>query len=463
MIELTAVKKNKISLADYNYRRDIENRLLMANFSTFEVAVLEEILYSPIKAQIRKMAKNLERAEEELLPILLKFSKTGLLTIEGDSIVVDKEARKYFETEIEKFDTDFTPGMEFLQNLLKKVPIHVLPVWYSIPRTSNNIFDSLVEKYLLTPQVFQRYLMELNFGDPVLSAIAQDVFRSPQLAIPAKELLVKYGLAREQFEEHMLTLELHFVCCLGYQKVDEVWEERVTPFHEWREYLTFLKTSTTPAIADSAKIERLRPHDFSFIEDMTAILQLIKKQPTALHPKGYAAMAARLQEVPPDANYLDQIVRKLQLLKLAELVDDKLQASEPAAEWLEMRLENRALYLYKHSLNKILSVELPSHLMTEKVLREAEKSVHRVLHTGWVFFEEFNKGTIVPLADHTAATLKKCGKTWKYALPEYTPEERALLHAIVFEWLFEAGITATGIYEGKECFIVTPFGQSLFG
>jgi hypothetical protein len=463
MIELAAAKKNKISLADYNYRRDIENRLLMANFSTFEVAILEEILYSPIKALIRKMAKNLEKAEEELLPILEKFSKTGLLVIEGDAIVVDKEARKYFETEIEKFEEGFTPGMEFLQNLLKKVPIHVLPIWYSIPRTSNNIFDSLVEKYLLTPQIFQRYLMELNFGDPVLSAMAQDVFRSIDLAIPAKELLVKYGLSREQFEEHMLNLEFHFVCCLGYQKVNEVWEERVTPFHEWREYLTFLKATTTPSIVDVAKIQRFRPHDFSFVEDMTAVLQMIIKQPTPLNPKGYAAIAARLQEIPPSPAYLDQIVRKLQLLRLAEMAGDKLQAAEPAAEWLEMRLENRALYLYRHQLNKILSIDLPSHLLTEKVLREAEKSVHRVLHSGWVLFEEFSKGTIVPLADHNVATLKKCGKAWKYALPEYTQEERALLHAIVFEWLFESGITATGTFEGKECFMVTPLGQSLFG
>jgi hypothetical protein len=463
MIELTASKKNKISLADYNFRRDIENRLLMANFSTFEVAVLEEILYSPIRAPIRKMAKNLDKGEEELLPILEKFSKTGLFVIEGDSIIVDKEARKYFETEIEKFEEGFTPGMEFLQNLLKKVPIHVLPIWYSIPRTSNNIFDSLVEKYLLTPQIFQRYLMELNFGDPVLSAIAQDVFRSDDLAVRAKELIVKYGLSREQFEEHMLTLELHFVCCLGYQKVDEIWEERVTPFHEWREYLIFLKTTTTPAVIDVAKIQRFRPHDFFFIEDMTAVLQMIKKQPTPLNPKGYAAIAVRLQEIPPSPGYLDQIVRKLQLLRLAEIADDKLQTTEPTAEWLEMRLENRALYLYRHQLNKILSIELSSHLLIEKVLREAEKSVHRVLHSGWVLFEEFSKGTIVPLADHTAATLKKCGKTWKYALPEYTQEERALLHAIVFEWLFESGITATGTFEGKECFMVTPFGQSLFG
>ncbi len=108
-------------------------------------------------------------------------------------------------------------------------------------------------------------------------------------------------------------------------------------------------------------------------------------------------------------------------------------------------------------------MELSPSLLTEKVIREAEKAVMRVLHSGWVLFEDFNKGVIVPLAEHTAATLKKCGKGWKYALPDYTPEERAFIHAIVFEWLFEAGITAVGTYEGKACFTVTPFGQSLFG
>ncbi|HEY5235024.1 MAG TPA: hypothetical protein VIJ14_02500 [Rhabdochlamydiaceae bacterium] len=463
MIELSQLKKNKITLSDYNYRRDIENRLLLASFTVFEIAVLEEILYSPIKAPIRKIAKNIDKTEEELLPILEKLSKTGLLVIEGDSIVVDKETRKYFETEIEKFEPDFCPGMEFLQNVLKKVPIHALPIWYSIPRTSNNIFESLVEKYLLNPQIFQRYMMELTFGDPTLSAIAQDVLRSPDLTLSAKEVMKKYELSREKFEENMLILELHFVCCLRYQQSGDAWEEKVTPFHEWREYLTFLKTTTTQAIADTSKIERYRSHDFAFIEDMTAVLQLVKKQPTVLNPKGYAAIAARLQEIPPTPQYIDQIVSKLQLLKLAEVVDDKLQAAEPAAEWLEMRVENRALYLYRHSLNKIQSMELSPHLMTEKVIRDAEKAVMRVLHTGWVFFDEFDKGVIVPFADHTAATLKKCGKGWKYALPEYTPEERAFIRAIVFEWLFEAGITAVGTYQGRECFTVTAFGQSLFG
>jgi uncharacterized protein involved in tolerance to divalent cations len=59
----------------------------------------------------------------------------------------------------------------------------------------------------------------------------------------------------------MLNLEFHFVCCLRVSRIRsiEVWEERVTPFHEWREYLTFLKATTTPSIkVDVAKIQRFR-------------------------------------------------------------------------------------------------------------------------------------------------------------------------------------------------------------
>ena len=44
--------------------------------------------------------------------------------------------------------------MEFIQLLLRKVPIDILPTWYPIPRTSNSIFDSLIEKYMKTPSNF---------------------------------------------------------------------------------------------------------------------------------------------------------------------------------------------------------------------------------------------------------------------------------------------------------------------
>ncbi len=470
-------KKNKISLEDYDFRQDIENRLLMGQFTSVDLEVLEEILYSSITIPIRKLAKNLHIEENELLPILQKLSKSGLFAFDSETITVDKELRKYFETQIMKFDPDFKPGMEYLQSLLRKVPIHVLPVWYSISRTSNNIFESLVEKYLLTPQIFQRYLLDLNFPNPILNGIIKDVYTAPHFTVFAKDLVKKYDLSKEQFEEYLLYLEFNFVCCLGYCKVNDHWQEIVSPFHEWHEYLMFLKTTEAPAIATPDEVERFRPQDFSFIQDMSNVLTLAKKQPIPLTTEkedmllpqsaGFSILASKLQgfkENDPTFHiYVDRLISKLRTLKLADIVDDRLYALEAANDWLDMRPESRAIFLYRHPLNKLDNTKIPSQLFTDRNIKETEKSIQRVLNSGWVYMDDFIRGTIVPLGEDSLVVLKRQGKMWKYCLPSYSDEEAALIRSVFYDWLFEIGITATGLHDGKECFMVTPFGQSLFG
>jgi DNA-binding Lrp family transcriptional regulator len=462
MVEMTSVRKHKINLSDYNYQRDIENRLLMSQFSLLDLEILEEILFSSLNIPIRKLAKNVGVSESEALPTLEKLSRGGLLRIQGDTAIVDKEMRKYFEAQMQKFDEEFTPGMEFLQGLLRKVPIHVLPTWYAIPRTSNNIFDSLVEKYLLTPQIFQRYLIEIPFPSPTLAGIVRDVHQAPDFKVPAAVLMSKYSLTKEQFEEHLLYLEFHFVCCLGYSKVKDSWEEVVTPFHEWREYLRFLRDTTPQPISDAQRIQRTRPHDFSFILDMAALLALAKKQPIPLTSL-QALPDKTVQTLFGNAAYAHQVLAKLRQLKLADVIDGRLYALETANDWLEMRLEDRALFLYRHPLNRLLAPGIPAHLCHDRNIRESEKSVQRVLQMGWVYTDAFLNSALVPLSDGSAVVLKRMGKTWRYAPPEYTDEEKALIKAVICEWLFEIGAVSTGSLDGRECFCVTPFGQSLFG
>ncbi len=446
MSEMSALRKNKIQLSDYDYRRDIENRLLMAQFSTLDLEVLEEILYSSLTIPIKKLAKSLDITEEAALASLEKLSKTGLLNLDKETVVVDKEMRKYYEAQIVKFDEDFTPGMEFLQGLLKKVPIHVLPTWYSISRTSNNIFDSILEKYLLSPQVFYRYLSEIHFADPNLTAIVQEVFKAPDFTVSSEELISKYKLTREQFEEYMLLLEFSFLCCIGYKKVGALWQEIVSPFHEWREYLAFLRDKQPVPIADPSKIERTQEDDFAFIHELTNLLKRAKKEPFVNEDKR-----------------MEPFIEKLRLVRLADVIDGRLYALESANDWLDMKDDNKALYLYRHPLNRLLSEHFPAHLSTERNLREAEKSILSVLNSGWVYYDDFFKGVLAPLSEQSAVILKKVGKTWKYALPEYNDEESAFIKATVMEWLPEIGIISTGVCEGKDAFAVTPFGQSVFG
>ena len=470
MAELSTLRKNKISLEDHNYKQDIENRLLMAQFTSNDLEVLEEILYSSIKIPIRKLAKSVDLGEEAVFVILQKLSKTGLFAFEDDSIIVDKEMRKYFEAQALKFDPEFKPGMEYLQTLLRKVPIHVLPIWYSIPRTSNNIFDSLIEKYLLTPQIFQRYLMELNFADPLLSSIVQQVYQAPGFKIYAKQIIEKYEITREQFEEYLLQLEFHFACTLGYEKIGDTWEEVVTPLYEWQEYACFLQSTETTPISQASKIIRSRPHDFSYIQDLSLILSMAKKQPLVLSSDSktiLSPLATKIEGFSEDSlrfgAYVERLVSKMRQLKLADIVDNRLYALESANDFLDMRLEGRAIFFYRHPLNRLLSKAIPAEIITDRNLREAEKSITRVVNAGWVYFDDFIRGVIVPLGEQSVVMLKRHGKTWKYTLPTYSEEELALIRATVLEWLFEIGVTAIGTHNNKECFCVTSFGQSLFG
>ena len=476
MIELTSLQKNKVNLTDYNYLQDIESRMHLCDFSTFDQAVLEEILFSPLKISIKKLSRAVSCAEEDLAPILQRFSASGLIQVQGDTIVVDKERRKYFEFQITRFEENFKPDMEFLQEMLRQVPIHILPAWYSIPRSSDNIFDSIVEKYLLTPHIYQRYLHDLTLPDPIVHRILNDVLSSPELRVCSSDLIAKYNLDRRHFENLMLQLEYSLACFTVYTKDDDDhWSESVVPFYEWSQYLQFLRSTEAQPIANEAEILRYRESDFGFVEDMGAVLNLVLSKPLSLErwdtssplPPALVRTLGTCCRIPhktPEelrlaSHYLTNVMKKLLLVKLAACIDGKLYALETANDWLELNLENRALNLYRHPLNRLL---LDAPLASEKHLREAERSIKRVLHGEWVFFDEFLRGVIVPLNEESTVMLKKSGKQWKYSLPSFSDDEKALFKAALFNWLFECGMIVSGVLNGRECFATTSFGRCFF-
>lgn len=438
MLELSSSRKHKVNMTDYPFDQDIECRLAMSDFATLDIEILEEILYNPLKIPLKKLARSVGCKENELEKSLKKFESVGLLSFFEDAVVIDKEKRKYFEFEITRFGPDFKPDMEFLQGLLRKVPIHALPVWYSIPRTSNNIFESIVEKYLLTPHIFQRFLQEIQMGDRVLQGIIQDVYDSSELKVSSSDLIAKYNLTAKTFEEMILLLEFHFACCLIFEKQEDHWIEFVAPFHEWKEYLCFFRATEPICIDPKVPIERAdQSSDFAFIEEMSSLLLKAKKESI---------------EIP-----ISSSIEKLHLLKLAEYVDGKLHSLEAGDAWLNLTLENKSLYLYSHPNNRILSLS-----SSEKCVREAEKAIKRVLHGYWVYFDDFLKGILVPLSEQSVVTLRRFGKQWKYVLPRYSEEEKALFKAIIFEWLYEFGMVTIGKCQGKDCFAVTQWGRFFF-
>ncbi len=481
MVETNIFRKNKINLEDYDYQKDIQNRVLMSHFSTEDLEVLEEIIYSSQTIPISRLVDQLDKNLDKVQSILEKLSKTDLFKIEDNTVVVDKEMRKYFETQIQKFDENFTPGLEFLQALLKKVPIHILPNWYPIPRASNNIFNSLIEKYLETPQIFQRYLQELNLGNPILNGIVTDLFEVPEHKIYSDELRTKYKLSEESFEEHLLYLEFNLVCCLVYEKKDGEWIEVVTLFKEWKDYLSFLKESKPKEISKNGNVKRERPHDFSFAEDMSTILALSMTKPlyvrlshdeervfekvsanhVAKQCKGFDLKTEEGQA--HFHSYMTKIIQKLLFLKLARIETNQLLSFGDAEEWLALPIEKRGLNTYKVTMTNYPFSEFPPEICTERNIHEIEKSISRIIDSGWVLFDEFLNGVIAPISENSKMSLKKTGRYWKYSLPDYSEGEFALIRLVIYNWLFEGGIIATGSFQGKECLRITALGQSMFG
>lgn len=460
---MSASRKNKISLSDYNYRRDIENRQLMAEVTSLELSVLKEIIDGSLKFSADQLSETLDIPLNTLIPILQKFSKTKLYTLQPDhSVIVDKELRKYFGFLLDKFDEHFEPGMEFLQCLLSKIPIHSLPVWYSISRTADNIFCSIVEKYLLTPKIYERYLSELTFDEPLLKEIMKDVFSSKDYIVESHTLMQKYSLSRERLEELLLLLEFNFVCCQCYKRKGDIWVEVVTPFAEWRAHLEFLQNTMPKPIVDKENIIRWHKHDFGFMMDLNALIKMIADKPLSLQVEGKnfiigskekILVQAALENEEFNQTLFNRYVNKILLMHLGELQNGKLHATPSAGEWLKKSMQDQALTMYRLPL-----LCLPSSEFSDRDVRESEKSLKRVISSGWVYYDEFIKGILAPLGN-SEQTLVKKGKRWRYTTPSYSEKELAVIQGTILERLWALGMIAAGTHNGRLCFCVTPFGR----
>lgn len=437
-------RKNKILLEDYNYKRDIENRLFMSELSILEVDVLTEIVNGSLKTSFATLIDNLNIDLKKLKIALEKLLPSGLFKIQNDWILVDKEMRKYYEAQIIKFDSEFKPDMDYLQGLMSKVSIHSLPMWYAIPRSSDNIFQSIIEKFLQTPKIYERYLQDLTFDNPHLSIIMKELFASSELMISSRDLIKKLKISREKFEEYMLFLEFSLVCCISYKKTKDLWEEVVTPFHEWREYLLFLKNSQPTPIKDTKKIKRQFSEEFGFIQNLNSFLNKFLKKPLSL------------KEAPKE------LVDIACLLKIATVDKQKIQATKHTAEWLTKSPVDQAIALYREILN-LLMLSDAAGTFSEKDYREVEKSLKRIAKVGWVYFDDFMKGCLASVGSAQHVALRKKGKHWKYALPSYHDNEKHFIQKIICEYLMQAGMVDVGEHDKQLCICLTPFGKLSLG
>ena len=451
-------RKSRITLSDYSYRVDIEHRLMMAHFTEFEAEVLLEVLHGSLRFSVESLAQLLGASIEDVTVTLQNLQRTKLLQVQHGQVVVDKELRKYYESQMEKFDDDFEPDIDFALNMLRRVPIHVLPLWYAIPKSTDDIFSSIVEKHMETPETYRRYILDLCYDDPVSAGIIEDVFTAPDFKIGGKFICDKYKLSREQFEERLLLLEFQFVCFLSYGRVDGEWQEMITPLHEWRQLMRFQR-DTQPVSIQEGEVERYRSDDFGFMLDLAALLRASRQDGIVVKNGSLDVTAvknwfSRVAGEPAleDPEYRTALISRAVQIHLCEVVNDRLEVCSTADLWLRQAPQDRAVILYR-CIDRA----------TERDLRSVEKGFKRMIGSGWIAFEEFMKGFLQPIGEMPALQLVKKGKRWRYDLPVYSASAKTAIGNLIFQHLFQAGIIARGVWKGQECFKVTPFGKFTLG
>jgi hypothetical protein len=461
----------KVILEDFDYKTDLELRLYLEKLSVKDIFVLEEILYSPLKISMEEISSNTELSSHELFKSMENLLPLKLFSLEEDFLLVNKERRKYFEILIEKFSKDFSPNLDFFKEILKVVPIHCLVSWYHIPRTSNNIFNSLVEKYFKTPKLYLKYIKETLADQKILEDIVEMVLNSPNASLNVNHLLEKYPFSEVELEEKILFLEYHFILCVTYEIKNSKYVKSLSLFDELKQWLKKNSTNTVIENKDlpEEEVDAVAKEEFSFIKDMSLILELCEKEllKVEFHQKDelfYLSSELKNQPLLTENSpfYMARVINKNLLLGLIVIEGDYLRQTPPAIKWLQTPIKQRTLITFKHPYNALSHKTNFSFHQHDRNIIEVQKALAGIKSNTWILFDEFIENYYSNTNSLKQAELLKVGKEWKYTSAEYVEKEIAFIKEVVMSWLFESGMIIPGKYKGKDCFKVSSLGFELY-
>jgi predicted transcriptional regulator len=464
----SVTRKHKVELADYPYHRDVTNRLLLSQLKDFEIATLQEIINGSLRTTVEQLASAIDLSTEQLLPLLKRLESVDLVKLDKSSLTINKEMRKYYCCELTKFSNSFEPDLQHLQALLHKVPIHILPLWYAIPRTSDNIFQSILERYFQTPKMYRKHLEELAIESPLLYQVFDLLQKTPDFCLPSSQIQQQFQLTPAQFHELVIALEYQFVCCLCYRQTAEGWQEYLILYQEWRQYQQFIRKNTPKTIEEETEIERTHRSDFGFIEDLATLTREWLKEPNTFIQVAPTRSAAEhvcmsyLPHVPAEksSSYLKVLYQTATHLQLLTTEKDCGSVNSAHCQaWLQKNKQDQASDIYCLMLNYVRHSKPQALGCTERDFREIEKSLRSLAHKGWVYFDDFNKGMTAAIGKHATVALAQRGKKWRYALPQYDEDEKHLIYELIYQYFYYTAFVATGTHQGRPCLKLTPYGR----
>lgn len=435
-------RKHLVVLSQYNYERDLNIRLLLTHFDEIHRAIVEEILNGSLQASIKHLSQIFSVPHEELISFLNTLQAHDLFKINGDKLLINKEMRKYFSFELEKFDPDFESDLSHLQALLNKVPIHILPQWYAISRTSDNIFESIVERYFATPKAYQKHIDELRTDSPLIYKAYKALLEADDFCLPVETLMKRFNFTREQFEHFILEFEYNLCGCLCFKPKGKKWNAFVTLMHEWKTFLNILKTHR-PQPLNTKDIDVAHAEDFYFVDELSKLVEYTQENFPIKKMQMQLPLFEELHDVASDLGLL--------------------QSPDSMRTWLRKTKQEQASKVYQLLLNYTRGYPEKITHCTEREFREICNALKYGAYQGWISFDDFMKVFQGIIRSHAPIELQKKGKKWRYVLPQYSELEKAFVESILFDHLWKAGIISAGKNGDAVCFLVTPYGRTTLG
>ncbi|MCB1137065.1 MAG: hypothetical protein KDK78_12420, partial [Chlamydiia bacterium] len=361
----TQSQKTRIQLPDYDFHLDIEDRLLTASLTAAEVEILEELMHSSLVVEEEELEEDFSVAA--IRSTLSKLEDCGLLYREDDSVYIDKERRKAFETLTWRFD-DTRATLDYVKALLKKVPIHCLPNWYCIPRTSDDIFTALIEHYLEAPKLYERHIQESLAEDPVLQDLYNEASKAPYYCTTAASAMERLGLTPAEYQEKVLLLEFHLAAFGSFRMDQGEWVEVLIPLHEHVCYLT--ERAERQQSLQGPK-EPSPPAPFSFLRELKHTLGILIKGPV------------------PQSKLSPRMRDTLLLAKLATEDAGALHATPKAEDWLSRDLEDCSQSLCNYQRGRYKKASEPSLAFTERDLIDVGKALTDLPPDTWIPVDMF--------------------------------------------------------------------------
>jgi len=435
----TALKKIKIDFDSIDVASDLTVRAFFDRLKVSDLPILEEILHSSVQTSIDELLESLDLKRSDLDGPLAIFESAGLLKVEGSQILVSKDIRRLVDLHFGRTEKDFSPDIDFALSLMRILPVQQVPLWYALPKTSTSLREALIEKFFLTPALYSRHLETSQFDDSAAQRVLLEIKKGP---IDCSAL----GLESDALHRLALLLELNFIAFLTYRHEGDRLVPFFSPLREYSEYLERIaEGSLFPQVTPEPQPKRTGP--FAFLRDLDAFAQ---EAIETRAPEDDYVRIKRALEI-DDEVYLERLKDRALHLRLLEVRDGELTPGANLEKWHKLSEDDRPFCYLRHPA---LAFEAD-----EKSVRAAEKSISLLYGKGWASFDDFMKAALIPLRPEIEVRLKGRGRSCHYAFPEYTNEERALVHHVIFTALAEAGFVETA----GEHFRLTDFGALVFG